>query len=441
MKVDERVMIDSEHFYCNTEEGRELAPKLGISDSENYNGDDDGFSSFRRYRSSYSTAPDNFERASKCESSKSPYRGFDNIDPAKDQLSDLQLSLCRTRVWGFVLSNRKWEQLSVRCIEPPQFRDKLIDDLIIDDELKKMIQSLAKSYTSGTGRWSADFIQDKGEGQILLLHGKPGVGKTTTAECVAELMGRPLLPLTCGDLGIEPLKVEENLMKWFKVGARWEAIILIDEAEVYLEARETTDLQRNSLVSIFLRALDYYKGILFLTTNRVGTFDDAFVSRIHLIVHYPDFSGAGRGRVWQKFFSKLSKDRPNIRVDDGARYYAMKSDEVKNLGWNGREIRNAFSTAVALAEDEDQRDADNKIMLYEHHLRPVVKMSAKFKEKFKDIQGMNEEQLAKRKYLRSEAEVSDEILKGKKHSIDSTMGSEIYNRAHNDGQHSKRLRA
>lgn len=437
MKIDERVMIDSEYFYCNTTEGHDRAPKLGIPDSENYDGDDDDYLPYRRPRHVMSPI---YERASRCESFKSPYRSFDNIDPTKDKLSNLQLSLCRTKVWGFVLRNRAWKQLSVRCIKPPQFRTRLIDDLIIDEEVKKMIQSLAKSYTSGADRWSADFIQDKGEGQILLLHGKPGVGKTTTAECVAELTGRPLLPLTCGDLGIEPLTVESNLIKWLKVGTRWEAIVLLDEAEVYLEARETTDLQRNSLVSIFLRALEYYKGILFLTTNRVGTFDDAFVSRIHLIVHYPDFSEENRKRIWQKFFSKLSRDRPNIRVDDGARSYAMKSEEVKELGWNGREIRNAFSTAVALAEDENKQDADGKIMLYEHHLQPVVKMSAQFKKKFKDIQGMSVEDLAKTKLLRSEMEVSNEISQGKKHSIDHTIRGETHDSANKDGRFSKRPR-
>ena len=89
---------------------------------------------------------------------------------------------------------------------------------------------------------------------------------------------------------------------------RFESIrLLANRNRACLEACETTDLQRNSLVSIFLLALKYYKDILFLTTNRVGTFDDAFVLRIHLIVYYPDFSEEDRERIWQKFFSKLEK--------------------------------------------------------------------------------------------------------------------------------------
>jgi len=74
------------------------------------------------------------------------------------------------------------------------------------------------------------------------------------------------------------------------------------------------------------------------------------------------------------------------------------------LDWNGREIRNAFSTAVALAEDENKRNADDRIMPYDDHLQPFVKMSAQFKKKLKDIQGMSVEDLAKTKVLRSEME-------------------------------------
>lgn len=43
---------------------------------------------------------------------------------------------------------------------------------------------------------------------------------------------------------------------------------MLDEAEVFLEERTQADLQRNALVSVFLRALEYYDGILILTTNR-----------------------------------------------------------------------------------------------------------------------------------------------------------------------------
>jgi len=62
--------------------------------------------------------------------------------------------------------------------------------------------------------------------------------------------------------------------------------MLLDEADVFLVKRNRDDYQRNSIVSVFLRMLEYYTGFLFLTFNRVGTFDEAFKSRIRISLYY-----------------------------------------------------------------------------------------------------------------------------------------------------------
>ena len=127
--------------------------------------------------------------------------------------------------------------MNVAEIQEPKFQVNVMNDLVLDPIAKTMIKALSQRYTQEKETnvtYSADFIRNKGEGQIFLLHGKPGVGKTTTAECVAELTKRPLLSLTCGDLGIDPLQVEGNLTKWFKLATSWEAILLLDEADVYV---------------------------------------------------------------------------------------------------------------------------------------------------------------------------------------------------------------
>lgn len=69
------------------------------------------------------------------------------------------------------------------------------------------------------------------------------------SECIAESAGRPLLSLTCGDIGTVERIAEEKLSKWFRLAELWDAVMLIDEADVYLEKRATSDLSRNSLVS------------------------------------------------------------------------------------------------------------------------------------------------------------------------------------------------
>ena len=86
-------------------------------------------------------------------------------------------------------------------------------------------------------------------------------GKTLTAECVAGYTRRPLLALSPADIGIEAKDVEKNLISFFEMGERWGAIVLLDEADVYLESRDMHDLARNSLVAVFLRLLEYYQGM------------------------------------------------------------------------------------------------------------------------------------------------------------------------------------
>ena len=116
--------------------------------------------------------------------------------------------------------------------------------------------------------------------------------------------------------------------------------MLIDEADIYMEERQTQDLNRKHLVAGFLRALEYFKGILFLTTNRVGTFDEAFISRIHVPIYYAEFQDEQRIKIWGRFSEKLEEDREaTMRILQSTKDY-IQSQELQELKWNGREIRN-----------------------------------------------------------------------------------------------------
>lgn len=72
---------------------------------------------------------------------------------------------------------------------------------------------------------------------------------TITIECIAQFTKRPLMSLTISDIGTDPAKAESNLDFYFTRAKLWDAILLIDEADIYMERREVQDLTRNSLVS------------------------------------------------------------------------------------------------------------------------------------------------------------------------------------------------
>jgi SpoVK/Ycf46/Vps4 family AAA+-type ATPase len=157
---------------------------------------------------------------------------------------------------------------------------------------------------------------------------------------VAEETKRPLISLTSADIGTDPLTVEHKLSYWFKLAKAWKAILLLDEADVFLERRSATDLVRNNLVAIFLRTLEYYQGILFLTTNRIGTFDEAFISRIDVPIYFPALTDSQRIQIWTLFIRKLEEERQDkVRVAGDLKYYIKEDRDLLDLEWNGREIR------------------------------------------------------------------------------------------------------
>ena len=153
---------------------------------------------------------------------------------------------------------------------------------MVDEEEKDLIYSLVKFH--GTG--FTDIIEGKGGGTIFLLHGKPGWGKTASAEAVAEFLHKPLYSVSVGELGTSTDVLEAKLRNILDVAVIWDAVLLLDEADIFLEERDEHNIDRNAMVGVFLRLLEYHNGVLFLTTNRVKKIDPAFYSRISVALHY-----------------------------------------------------------------------------------------------------------------------------------------------------------
>ena len=129
--------------------------------------------------------------------------------------------------------------------------------LVLPEGHQDIVQALVETHfkqSSGDVEESdiqhnVDLVRGKGKGLIILLHGAPGVGKTSTAECVAEFTRRPLFAMTCGDIGESAGEVEYNLDRCFQLAHKWGCVLLLDEADVFLAKRDRTDLKRNALVS------------------------------------------------------------------------------------------------------------------------------------------------------------------------------------------------
>ncbi|KAF3807244.1 hypothetical protein GCG54_00008699 [Colletotrichum gloeosporioides] len=271
------------------------------------------------------------------------------------KLSEDSLVMLPSTLLGYGLKSKDWYLLDMYKLKMSETteskRQQSFDHLVIPSKTKRLLQALVKDHgitTESSGgtedelKNEIDIVKGKGNGVVIFLYGPPGVGKT------------------CGDLGSEAVKIQENLDQHFKLAHRWNCVLLLDEADVYLAERNIHDLDRNGIVS------EYYPGILFLTSNREGLIDEAFKSRIHVALRYKAIDAAGTRRIWENILNKIDADNADKTIKVRFKKSELlewaenhfdevkdkKSDGLSTATWNGRQIRNAFQTAIAIASFE-----------------------------------------------------------------------------------------
>ncbi|CAG5165673.1 uncharacterized protein ALTATR162_LOCUS6824 [Alternaria atra] len=270
----------------------------------------------------------------------------DEEDAAKHPpLTTEQKLICSPLLRGYSLKNKLWLNFFVNCVKEIEWQTDAFDRLVLPKNQKELILGFTESQRKFRDTFD-DVIEGKGKGMIILLCGPPGVGKTLTSESVAEEMKVPLYMMSAGDLGFDPRKVETKLQDILEMCSRWNAVLLLDEADVFLEQRSLHELERNKLVSIFLRVLEYYEGTMFLTTNRVQTFDPAFQSRIHISLDYPGLTIDSRKTVWKNFLDSSSQEHTISKAE---------LTELARMDLNGRQIKNILKIARLLASRKEER--------------------------------------------------------------------------------------
>ena len=265
-----------------------------------------------------------------------------------DSFSDEELLIASPVVLGFAFSEKLWLEFTVSGISDVIWNSGAFDSLVLPDNQKSIVKALVSSHAFHPSRSIDDIISGKGKGLVAVLHGPPGTGKTLTAEGIADLLKCPLYMVSAGDLGTDPRTLEKELQNILDIAHSWGALLLLDEADVFLEKRSIHDIHRNALVSIFLRLLEYFQGILFLTTNRVETFDEAFVSRIHLSLRYGELNSKAKKTVWKMFIQR-------VREVEGMSVKELSEQDYNDLAKrniNGRQIKNLTRAAQALAVHE-----------------------------------------------------------------------------------------
>ena len=192
-------------------------------------------------------------------------------------------------------------------------------------------------------------LRTYGQGS-LCFYGPPGTGKSAFGSHLAKALDRPLIVKRASDiLSMWVGGTEKNLAQMFTEAAQERAVLLLDEADSFLQERG--DAQRNfevTQVNEMLTQMESFKGIFIASTNLMEKFDSAALRRFDLKVR---FDYLHREQAWLMF-----KDVANglgINVDQSYR------DKVghQNLLTPGD-----FATVVRQARLSRPRDASDLLL-------------------------------------------------------------------------------
>lgn len=244
---------------------------------------------------------------------------------------------CYIYLFHLELHQNIW--VHVQNLAEYQYKPELRDKLILPADHRDLIDIL----TSNMNFLMEDFVEGKSGGTTILCMGAPGLGKTLTAEVYSEVVGKPLYRVHSGQLGTTAASVQAKLTEILRRASRWDSILLIDEADVYIRCRDN-DLQHNAIVAEFLRTLEYFSGLLFMTTNRMEDVDDAILSRCIAIIKYDVPPREDAVLIWKMLAAQFGASLSDELVEELATFYARSS---------GRDIKELLKLTAKYCKSKD----------------------------------------------------------------------------------------
>lgn len=209
-------------------------------------------------------------------------------------------------------------------------------------------------------------LKVRGHG-TLCFYGAPGTGKTALAEHMARAIGRPLIIKQASDLMSKYVgETEQNMAAMFREAEAEEAVLLLDEADSFLQDRRGAQRTYEvTEVNEMLQGMERFDGIFVCTTNLLDRLDQAALRRFTFKIKFMPLTPAQRERMF--LIEALGGDAAGLTSE---RQQRLASLQQLCPGDFAAVKRQTDILGVAFSADEflDQLEA-------EHRIKPEVRES------------------------------------------------------------------
>ncbi|MGC8874175.1 MAG: AAA family ATPase [Chloroflexia bacterium] len=224
------------------------------------------------------------------------------------------------------------------------------EELILPEDARAHLRELAAAIRRRDlvyDAWGFDRQRPMGKGLNALFAGPSGTGKTMAAKIIAGELGLPLFKIDLSAVVSKYVgETEKHLRRLFAEAERANAILFFDEADALFgkrsEVSDAHDRYANIEVAYLLQALEEHAGVCILATNLFGNMDDAFVRRMHFVVHFPFPDEPARRRIWQVIFPAQAPLGNDVDPGELARRFRVTGGHIRNI---------ALGAAFLAAED------------------------------------------------------------------------------------------
>jgi ATPase family associated with various cellular activities (AAA) len=215
---------------------------------------------------------------------------------------------------------------------PYKYKEDLSKNLVIPNDVKDLVEMLVANSENET----SDIVDGKGNSTVICAIGDPGLGKTLLAEVMSEQCKRPLYKVEADQLGENASDLENNLSRILDLAQRWNCMVMIDEANAYVHERGI-DHKQNGIVGVFLRKLEYFRGILVLTTNQTKANGDSFdidpaiLSRCSAVFTFELPKKREAAEIWMIQAKTMGIDLSNEIIKHLVDSYMLSGRSIRNL--------------------------------------------------------------------------------------------------------------